>query len=224
MRSYRKKAWKVYILKRLKQTLVVGFLIAVTLVVLGATVGTGISAIDDTGTEIRETLIDSTNKTQEEDVRAEFMKIYNEHRIEQGLSRVEEKQVLVQLGENQSANMAEHDYIGHVQPDTGLNMEQRFQNWGLLPGCRIYTGNNRYYPGAENSAGAISSGDIQADWEPDGEFTISNEEDLARYIFESWWNSPGHREAMMEENVGYAGIGLNITSDGDVYAALEMCS
>jgi uncharacterized protein YkwD len=38
-----------------------------------------------------------------------------------------------------------------------------------------------------------------------------------------WINSPPHREAMLVASADEMGLGLTVTAEGRVYAALELC-
>lgn len=155
-------------------------------------------------------------------VEDEFVDLLNKERQQRGLHTVTQWDVLTGMAEDHAVNMREHDYIGHVQPD-GTTAEDRFRENGLLPECEIPTGDGRYYAGGENAIGAYVNQRMErADT---GEIIrITSEEELAEYFFESWMDSYGHRNAMLTAAVGRVGLGISINDDGEVYAALKMCS
>lgn len=82
------------------------------------------------------------------------------------------------------------------------------------------TRNNRFYPGVENAAQTWID---QAAKGRRGPFVITSAEELARCLFNQWMNSDGHPRPVMADNLETIGLGVEITDDGEVYAALEMC-
>lgn len=155
-------------------------------------------------------------------VENKFVELLNEERQQRGLQTVTQWDVLTEMAEDHADNMREHDYIGHVQPD-GTNIEDRFRSNGLMPECEIPTGDGRYYPGAENAIGAFVNQRMER-WDTGETIRISSEQELAEYFFDVWMDSDGHREAMLTPSVGRGGLGISINDDGEVYAALKMCS
>lgn len=153
-------------------------------------------------------------------VRQAFLSRLNEERTERGLQTLSLRSELTEMGEDHAANMAEHDYIGHEWPD-GTTIQDRYRSRGLLPECRLkIDGSNRYYPGAENAAGAWVDRRFQSSG---GSYYVSNEQELGQTLFEIWLSSPPHRQAMLVQSADEMGLGINITNRGKVYAALELC-
>ena len=164
---------------------------------------------DDDGDRIDDTL-----------VREVFQSYLNAERSSRGLGNLTLRPELTAMGNAQAANMAQHDYVGHVQPD-GTGIQDRYEARGLLPECRLeQRGTDRYYPGAENAAQTWVGRSVQTD---DGLDYIGDEYDLGEELFEMWMHSPPHREAMLVSSADEMGLGLNVTADGKVYAALELC-
>jgi uncharacterized protein YkwD len=161
---------------------------------------------------------EETNKTA---VREAFIQRLNEAREERGLQTLTQRAVLVKMGNQQAADMAEYDYVGH-EDSQGRTIEDRYSARGLLPECELETTGNRFYPGAENAA----SGHIYKDvirWWDNEVVSIDSEERLAEYLFNSWMNSSGHRKVMLLDSADEAGLGLAITDSNKAYAALEFC-
>lgn len=156
-----------------------------------------------------------------EAVREEFVSLMNTARTRNGSETVTRSSELAEMGDAHAANMAEHDYIGHEQPD-GDTIEDRFRANGLLPDCRIYLSADEYYAGAENAAGATLGTPVVADWATGGVYTVKDAEDLAGFLFMQWMTSPGHKRPMLAENTEEIGLGLAFEG-GEVYAALEFC-
>jgi uncharacterized protein YkwD len=152
-------------------------------------------------------------------VNAAFLERFNAMRDERGLDTVTESDTLVDMATEHAANMAEHDYVGHEQPD-GTTIEDRYRERGLLPECRLPDGDGRYYPGAENAAGAAvgrfttpGSGET---------FRVDDAESLTAFLIDSWMGSPPHRRVMILPAVETIGLGVARSGD-DLYAALELC-
>lgn len=154
-------------------------------------------------------------------VERHFIALLNEERRSRGLQPVSQREVLTEMGTEHSQNMAEYDYVGHVEPDDGSTIEDRYRNRGLLPECRLSVeGSNRYYPGAENAANFWIGRPIET---AEGTIVIENERDLARGLYVEWMNSDGHRDAMLVASADQAGLGIWITDEGEVFASLELC-
>jgi len=153
-------------------------------------------------------------------VEAHFIKLLNQERSSRGLQNVSQSGVLSDMGEEHSADMAEGDYIGH-NDSNGRTIQDRYEERELLPECRLsIEGSDRYYPGAENAAGAWVERRFRS---TGGSYFVSNEQELAEALFSIWMNSPPHRRAMLVHSADEAGLGLTITESGKVYAALELC-
>lgn len=156
-----------------------------------------------------------------EEVEDEFLQLLNAERRSRGKQSLSERDVLTEMGEAHSRNMAEYDYLGHVEPD-GDTIEDRYRRRGLLPECRLpLDGSARYYEGAENAAYFWVNKRVQLTDEET--FYVANETDLARGLFITWMNSPPHRKAMLVASADEAGLGLYIDERGKVYASLELC-
>ena len=147
-----------------------------------------------------------------------FLERYNTMRDERDRQQVTQRDTLSEMAQAHAENMAAHEYIGHVQPD-GTTIGQRFRERGL--NCRLpIPGDDRYYPAAENVAGAVEGRVTHPN--TDETFDIYTNGDLARFLMDSWMQSPPHREVMLLPAV--EAIGLGVAQSGeDIYAALEFC-
>jgi len=149
-----------------------------------------------------------------------FIELLNEERQKRGLQTVSQRDSLTEMGRSHSADMAEHNYIGHEEPD-GSTIESRYRDRGLLPECRLpIEGSDSYYPGAENAAHFWVDRSVQT---AEGPIYVDSEHDLARGLFIQWMNSPPHRDAMLVASADQAGLGIYIDDRGKVYASLELC-
>lgn len=155
------------------------------------------------------------------EVRTEFRHLLNAERSRRGLGNLSQRETLVAMGQAHAENMAEHDYIGHTEPD-GSTIRDRYEARGLLPECRLpIQGSDRYYPGAENAyTGHVDTRIRRSDGSI---ISVYDEADLARAIFASWMHSDPHRRAMLVASADEMGLGVSITEDDEVYVALELC-
>lgn len=154
-------------------------------------------------------------------VEDEFIRFLNAERQRRGLQTLSERDVLTEMGQTHSQNMAEHQYLGHVEPD-GDTIEDRYRERGLHPECRLpIDGSNQYYAGAENAAHTWVNERVRLD--TGASIYVANETDLARVLFEMWMNSPPHRQAMLVTSADDVGLGLYIDGRRKVYASLELC-
>lgn len=151
-----------------------------------------------------------------------FIELWNEEREERGLQPISQREDLTKMGESHSAVMAREGEISHIEPD-GTTIEDRYRDRNLLPECRLdIPSSAEYYNGAENAAQTWIDRRVRIS-ETGTTTYISSEEDLAAALFEIWMNSPPHRRPMLLPATDEAGLGLNFTDSGAVYASLEMC-
>jgi len=134
-----------------------------------------------------------------------FIERFNAMREEQGLGDVHRDRFLSEMGQEHAANMAEHDYIGHTQPDTGMGITDRYRDRNLLPECELDAGDGTFYPGTDET------------------FTITDNDDVAAFLMDSWLSSEGHRGVMLLPSVDAIGLGVAIRDGGEIFAALEFC-
>jgi len=150
-----------------------------------------------------------------------FRNDFNAMRRDRNLQVVTIDSRLSSMGQAHAENMAKHDYIGHEQPD-GTTTEDRYEERGLLGECRLdIPGSNRYYPGAENAAGA-AMGQVTHPG-TDKFFNVQTDADLAEFLMSSWMTSDGHRAPMVLPTVRRIGLGVAARSEDKIYAALEFC-
>lgn len=163
---------------------------------------------------------DSSDAFDEEAVRERFVASLNDERRARGLQSLSLRPELTEMGEEHADTMARYDYIGHEWPD-GTTIQDRYQRRGLLPECRLpLEDSNSYYPGAENAAGAHVD---QTFVSGDQSYHVTNEDQLAQALVDLWMNSPPHRKAMLVYSADEMGLGIHITDQGEVYAAMELC-
>lgn len=156
-------------------------------------------------------------------VRHHFIEYLNKERSDRRRQNLSHSQVLTEMGRNHSRNMARHEYMGHVEPG-GIGIQDRYEGRGLLPKCRLpIEGTDEYYPGAENVAKVHVDTTLRVQWGMTEEYDVYNEEELAFALFQIWYYSRPHLEAMVVASADEVGLGLYITDDDTAYASLELC-
>jgi uncharacterized protein YkwD len=158
--------------------------------------------------------VDGANETRIERLVHEEI---NERRSQRGLSRLSYDTELAAIADGHSADMARRDYFAHVGPD-GEDFADRYEAAGYR--CRVSTGDNRYTTGGENLAQSWWQRPIAADG---GRVYYDSERALADGIVDQWMNSTGHRENILTPYWDNEGIGVDITSEGKVYATQNFC-
>lgn len=159
--------------------------------------------------------------TDTDALNAAFLDRFNAMRAERELASATQSDVLTEMASAHAANMADHDYLGHEQPD-GTTIEDRFRERGLLPGCELpVPGSDSYYPGTENVAGAVESGAVTHPGS-DETFYIDGPDSLARFVLDSWMTSPPHRDVMTLPAIDEVGIGVGRNGE-DLFVAVEFC-
>ncbi|MCY4652370.1 MAG: CAP domain-containing protein [Dehalococcoidia bacterium] len=140
-------------------------------------------------------------------------------RAKRGLSRLEHIEKIRLIARSHSEDMTERAYFSHDTPE-GLDPTDRGRNAGY--DCRKDYGSYFSFGLAENiyQGGLISlttfiNGVAFHDW-----FTL---EEIAAGAVESWMNSKGHRENILDSSYDRTGIGVSIAEDGKVYFTQNFC-
>jgi uncharacterized protein YkwD len=147
---------------------------------------------------------DELNDTQVERLVWEYV---NQERASNGLSSLSDRSQLSSAADEHAANMAEHDYVGHDQPDGG-SPDERYA--ATCPGGSGENANAAYY---KDEFTAYGTGET---------LYLTNESQVAHYIVDSWMRSDGHRENILG-SYEKTGVGVNVTDSGKVYAAQAFC-
>ena len=145
--------------------------------------------------------------------------LINLERVKRGLSPLEHIENIRLIARSHSEDMAERNYFSHDTPE-GLDPTDRGRNAGY--NCRKDYGAYISFGLAENiyQGGLISlttfiNGVASHDW-----FTL---EEIAAGAVESWMNSRGHRENILDSSYDRTGIGVAIAEDGKVYFTQNFC-
>lgn len=202
---------------------IISLIAAIVILGIALTVGTGVQAIDNTVDDLSSAAAgvleeEPLNRTQ---IEREIHVAINEERRESGLQTLSYDTVLRDIARYHSEDMANRSYYAHESLE-GDNFEDRYRQFGY--DCRVPTGENMYFSGAENIAYTYADQDVQT--ERGVEDYDRNETKIARAFVEGWMNSPGHRRNILEPAWRAEGLGVAITEDDDgtkVLATQNFC-
>jgi uncharacterized protein YkwD len=152
-------------------------------------------------------------KTYLEKLEEKVHNLINVERRNYGLSELMWNNQIAQAARYHSDDMANRDYFSHLSPENH-DFSWRYSEVGF--NCAIYQG-DKIYHGAENIQLAISS---DKDYFADTNDAIEN---LARDTVQGWMNSQGHKENILTPFFYREGIGISITSDGEIYFTQDFC-
>lgn len=218
-RIYYRQSWLLAVKDLAKLTVAVGGV----LLLVGATVGTGVAMIDATSDSAAELLkgdgssgsIESQPAATPTDVAPN--RLFNESKVarlvfeqvnhirtEHGLNTLSYNQKLAVKADAHAEDMGRYDYLNHTSLD-GETVRERY------PFC----------PAGENIAQTWVLENIMIDAESE---YYSNEKELANGLAKQWMNSPGHRENILLKQYASSGVGVSITPNGKVYAVQGFCA
>jgi len=145
--------------------------------------------------------------------------LINEQRAENGLVPLSYDQGLAALALNHSTDMAENNYLSHVDP-AGEDPTARGNASGIF--CVKDYGSYYTYGIAENifqnnlyTSVTYTNGIYSYAW--------STPEAIAQSTVTGWMNSPGHRKNILTSTFGSEGIGVAVATDDKVYITEDFC-
>lgn len=191
------------------------FAVAAAVVVVSATVGTGVAPIDDTVDSGISTL--SNLGTQPDDINETAVAYaaherVNEARADQGLSPLSWGPALYDIASEHSETMARTGTYAHTI--NGSDHSDRYAAAGYECNQRSAENINRVFAATE-----FTSEGVSYDFE-------GNETKIGRGVVESWLDSPGHRRNLLDDRFSREGIGIAVAEDGSrvqVYATQNFC-
>jgi len=137
----------------------------------------------------------------------EIHKQVNDIRTTSGLDRLKMLPDLRTAARRHSRDMASNGFVGHEGSD-GSTFEDRYAAVNFRCGVEAEQP-GEYLKGAENVAYRST--------------TTTNETRIAERIVGQWMNSEGHRENILMDPWYREGIGVAVTSTGEVYATQNFC-
>jgi uncharacterized protein YkwD len=133
----------------------------------------------------------------------------NEIRTRNGTSALGHNETVASVSRAHSEDMDDRSYFDHVNPDG----EYPWDRYDDVAGgtCRTY---------GENIAMNWIGRRVQTS---DGIEVYDTNEEVADAIVDQWMNSSGHRQNILADQWDREGLGVYITSDGQVFATQNFC-
>jgi len=142
------------------------------------------------------------NDLNETRVEALIHERINEERSERGLPQLRHAPVLQRVASNHSQAMATQGFYNHTAPD-GDTFSDRYADAGYQ--CKVATGDGKYAGGAENIVSTYAWTQVRHN---DSTAFYNSEQDVADAVVESWMQSDGHRENILQRYWHNEGIGV----------------
>lgn len=173
----------------------------------GTTTGNNTVTVDSGSTQ------QNSNYVDPYEVERLVFEYTNDERVLYGLSALIWDSELADIARAHSEDMSTRNYFSHYSPE-GLGPTDRAKDYGY--NCYKSFG-SYYYDGiAENifqgwlySSITYYNGIPTYDWQSQSEIAVS--------AVESWMNSAGHRENILNTEYSNIGVGVAISEDGKVY-------
>jgi hypothetical protein len=156
------------------------------------------------------------------EIRDEIKSLVNERRESQGLSALRvDGQIVDQLDAMAHGHSNEMADEGRVTHNVGGNTSRlRYENADLFSICQFESDPGTYVVDARYNRLELI-GHVVAGRTHDGKF-LETESDVAAAIVSDWLSGTS-RDRLFYENAGRIGAGVEVTSDGDVYATANLC-
>lgn len=153
----------------------------------------------------------------EEATEQKLHELINNERRQRGLTPFDWDGTLAQTADYKSQDMADRSYFAHTSP-TGDSFRDIYNRFGY--NCRIpYSGT--IYLGGENIARTWFDRSVRTDTGSTVHYDSADE--LANGLRRQWMTSDPHRKAILRPYYANHGLGVEITSDGRVYATEHFC-
>lgn len=194
------------------------------------TAGNG-TATTPTGTPAPDALALTRSEFTAAEIEANLTSRLNEWRTGEGLERLEigpgtTKEKLQAMARAHSANMAAAGTVAHgIDNDT---TRTRYEANDLYYACGFKPPNKQYtaLPGQPDVQQFewISGTAVETSFSRDrGILFHENESAVATTIVDQWAGDEATEYGLLSPNYGKAGVGVNVTRDGTVYATVHLC-
>jgi len=159
--------------------------------------------------------------TTEDAIAANVTAEVNAERRNRSLSQLKRTDRLDALAQAQAEDMADLDYVGHINSDEE-DIRDRYADAGLLPECRLPTDDGQHYAGAEVTNKVTDSADYNPAGIPGGTVSLTTPAEAASVTVDEFLASPGHRRILVLASADEIGVGVAVEGE-DVYVAIELC-
>lgn len=185
------------------------------------------TAANESGDEIALTRSEFTTNGLEANLTAEL----NEWRAQEGLEALETgpgttKEALKAMAREHSTRMADAGTVAHkIGNDTTKN---RYEAHDLYHACSFKPPGKQYtaLPGAPDVQQFewVGGKEVNTTFSREqGILFHENESMVADSILEQWRGDDALQYGLLSSNYGKAGVGVNVTQDGAVYATVHLC-
>ncbi len=136
----------------------------------------------------------------------------NEMRRSEGLTPLDDNNVMVEAARSHSRDMAAHGYVGHTNSEGETEEDRLAQFEGDT--CPDEVG--------ENAAVAYYGVREHDPWQNE---TVVNrdESDIARSLVHSWMASPPHRENLLSSSYSSVSVGVYVSAGSAVFGTQMFC-
>lgn len=148
------------------------------------------------------------NKTLE--IEKEVLKYTNEERVKYGLQPLIWNDKLADVARNHSLDMVQRNFFDHDNPDGQGPTGRYIEMWGSVP--TKYLAGGYYTEGVAENIGMMPIG-----WIEDNGRVFDTPSSVASHQVESWMESPGHRENILESTYSQLGVGVARDVSGQYY-------
>ncbi len=138
--------------------------------------------------------------------------LINVQRTTNGLNELSWNEVLVNAARKHSADMATRNYFTHDSPE-GHDLTWRYAQESFV--CPTAYGENIEQDWTFGTIEYTNGVETSREWK-----TL---EQIAQSIVNSWMTSEGHRKNILTSNFRTEGIGIAVTSEGEVYTTEDFC-
>lgn len=170
------------------------------------------------GVETRIVNLDERPEWQLNRIEAEIHRLVNIERTAKKLDPLTYDAKLAEVAHFHSANMAEHRFFNHVDPQkrdaTDRAQALGYKEHGPGKNGTVKSGiGENIYQGFEYASGSVTVSDgvrlEEREW--------ITEKTIAKLAVEGWMNSPGHRANILNDHYEKQGIGVVLDGEGRVY-------
>lgn len=215
MKHHKKVRYKLIARRWTRRLLTLATVVVVGVFIIAATVGTGVTAVDNTARDIvagAQSAV-SDDPLNQNEIERTVRKFVNQERTDRGFPRLVTNDRIKAAARHHSDDMAMADYFDHTSPG-GETVEDRLRQFGV--GCN---------GGAENIALTLSDRDVRTGGGRVVDYN-GNETAIAKGLVRQWMNSPPHREIILTARLRETGVGVAVTDSEngtEVIATQNFC-
>lgn len=105
----------------------------------------------------------------------------------------------------------------------GVDTRDRYENSDLYETCEFQPEGKAYSKNPDSSFEALGQTVAGRPYGQDGEQFNAGTMDVAETIVDDWFSTSVYRDRLTYANTARMGVGVNVTSSGDVYVTVDVC-